>query len=80
MNCPYQSHYLHDEKLQIEIGFSPDVLISFIGYDTPGYVSTDGGIGENNRFGLNALAGIGYWFYPNLGVNLRFSYSIIPYT
>jgi len=80
IELPLSVHYLHEGKYQAEIGISPDVLIKVAGSHDPQYPAPIEGIGEYNRFGINILAGVGYWFHPNVGVNLRFTYSVIPFT
>lgn len=77
---PLSVHYLHADKFQFELGFSPDVLISFSAYDEyRNELPQDEPLGGNRRFGLNAFAGFHYWTRANLGIGLRFSYSLIPY-
>jgi len=81
VELPLSVHYLHDEKYQFELGISPDVLIHFAAYDYErNEVPQEEKLGGNRRFGLNALAGFHYWMNPSLGVGLRFTYSIVPYS
>lgn len=81
IELPLSIHYLLDEKVQGELGLSPDILISFKAYDDQrNEVPLEEKLGGNRRFGLNAFAGIHYWFRPALGVGLRFTYSLIPYS
>ncbi len=79
IELPLLLHYLYQGQYQFEIGVSPDVLIDFAAWDINSQVPQEEPMGGNRRFGLNALAGFQYWFTDNLGVGLRFSYSIIPY-
>jgi len=77
---PLSVHYLHQEKFQGEIGFSPDILISYVAYDdVRNKVPLEDKLGGNRRFGLNLFAGVYYWFIPSMGVGLRFTYSAIPF-
>ncbi|MFH0759284.1 MAG: outer membrane beta-barrel protein [Bacteroidota bacterium] len=81
IELPLSIHYLMDEKVQVEIGLCPDVLISFVAYDDQrNRVPLEQKLGGNRRFGLNTFAGIHYWFRPTLGVGLRFTYSALPYS
>ena len=81
IELPLSVNFLHEEKVQGEIGLSPDVLISFAAFDDQrNEVPLEEKLGGNRRFGLNAFAGINYWFHPTIGVGLRFSYSVIPYS
>ena len=72
-------HYLHEEKLQFELGLAPDVLVDFTAWDINSEVPQTEPLGGNRRFGLNALAGFHYWMREDLAVGLRFTYSVIPY-
>jgi len=81
IELPLSVHYLMKEKVQVEIGLSPDVLIGFVAYDDQrNEVPLDEPLGGNRRFGLNAFTGVHYWFHPTFGVGLRFTYSIFPYS
>ena len=81
IELPLSVHYLLKEKVQVELGFSPDVLISFVAYDNQrNEVPLDEPLGGNRRFGLNAFTGLHYWFHPTFGVGLRFTYSVFPFS
>jgi hypothetical protein len=81
IELPLSIHYIHQEKFQGEIGMSPDVLIGYVRYDdVRNKVPSDEKLGGNRRFGLNAFAGVCYWFHPTFGVGLRFTYSVVPYS
>ena len=81
VELPLSVQYLHEEKFQAGIGFSPDVLISFAAYDIQkNELPQEEKLGGNRRFGLNAFAGVQYWLHPAFGVGLRFTYSVIPYS
>jgi len=79
IELPLLLQYLHEEKYQFEIGVSPDILIDYVAKSLYKDFSQEEPLGGNRRFGLNALAGFQYWLTDNLGIGLRFSYSIIPY-
>ena len=76
---PLSVNYLHQDKVEAEIGVSPDILISYKAYLADRYEADIDGIGDNRRAGINAFAGIYYWFHPSLGAGIRFTYSIIPF-
>ncbi len=81
IELPLSVQYLHMEKYQFGIGLSPDVLLKFVAYDDQrNEVPLEEELGGNRRFGLNAFAGFQYWFHPTIGVGLRFTYSVIPYS
>jgi hypothetical protein len=81
IELPLSVHYIHKERYQIEIGISPDVLLGFAAYnDQRDRITNEELLEGNNRFGINGFAGVGYWFFPTLGINLRWSYSIVPYS
>ena len=81
IELPISINYQFEEKIQVEVGFSPDVLIGFMAYnDQRIEVPLDEKLGGNGRFGLNALAGVHYWIRPSFGVGLRFTYSVVPYS
>jgi hypothetical protein len=81
LELPLSVNYIHHEKIQGELGISPDVLISYARYDDQrNKVPVDDQMEGNNRFGLNAFAGLYYWFKPAMGLGLRFTYSVIPYS
>lgn len=78
IEIPLSVHYLFDEKYQVELGISPEVLIHYASFDE--YGQTDPSLyPENRRFGLSAFIGVYYWFIPNTGVGLRYTYSAISF-
>ncbi|MCP4310052.1 MAG: PorT family protein [Bacteroidetes bacterium] len=80
VELPLSVQYLHEEKFQAGIGLSADVLIKFTAYDDQRNEVPLEALGGNRRFGFNAFAGVHYWFLPSLGVGLRFTYSVVPYS
>lgn len=79
LELPLSVHYIYDGKIQVEIGTSPEVLLSYASFDEYGKIPQDADFVENRRFGLSVFAGMYYWFKPSLGVGLRFTYSAIPF-
>lgn len=78
VELPLSIHYLHDEKLMVEIGTSPELLVAAVYWDEYGVMDPTNSP-ENRRFGLNVFAGIGYWIKPKLMVALRYTNSAIPF-
>ena len=75
---PLSVHYLYAERVQAEIGISPDVLLHYASYEDN--IRTDPALDpSNHRFGMNAFAGIYYWFTPAAGVGFRYTYSVITF-
>jgi hypothetical protein len=78
LEIPLSVHYLHNGKVQPEIGISPEILLQYASFDENG--RTDPSLDpENYRFGLSAFASIYYWFVPSTGVGLTYSYSVLPF-
>jgi hypothetical protein len=78
LELPLSVHYLHDEKLMVEIGTSPELLITTLYWDENGVLEPSN-YPDNRRFGLNVFAGIGYWFNPRWMVGLRYTNSALPF-
>ncbi len=78
IEIPLSVHYLHDDKIQIEAGTSPEVLINVTFSDQDGRIDPSN-YPENRRFGLSVFAGLHYWFKPTTGVGIRYTYSAIPF-
>jgi hypothetical protein len=78
LELPISVHYLYNEKLFVEIGTSPELLITALFWDENGLLDSSS-YPENRRFGLNVFAGIGYWFKPRLMAGVRYTNSAIPF-
>ena len=75
---PLSVHYLYADRIQAEIGISPDILLNYASYENN--IRTDPALDpENHRFGMNAFAGIYYWFTQAAGVGFRYTYSVITF-
>ncbi len=77
IELPLSVHYLHDEKFQLEMGISPDVLVGVVFEDENGILKPTES--DNNTFGLNVFLGLGYWITPTLMANLRYTNSAISF-
>ncbi len=78
LEFPLSVHYLFNEKVQVELGTSPEVLLFARFWDQDGLIDP-GSYPENRRFGLSVFAGVLYWLTPYAGVGIRYTYSAIPF-
>lgn len=78
LELPLSAHYLYDEKIQVELGLSPEVLLGEVFSDESGKLDPST-YPDNRRFGLSVFAGLSYWFSKSAGVNLRYTNSAIPF-
>jgi len=78
IEIPLSVHYLHNEKVQVEAGTSPEVLINTVFSDQDGILDP-ANYPDNRRFGLSVFAGLYYWFNNTTGVGIRYTYSAIPF-
>jgi hypothetical protein len=77
VELPLSLHYIYNEKLQVELGLSPDILLKEryeIDYD-PVQFSND-----LDRIGITAMVGINYFIIEDLAVGMRFNYSAFPFS
>jgi hypothetical protein len=78
IEIPLSVHYIHDQKIQVEAGTSPEVLISTVYSDQDG-VLDPANYPDNRRLGLSVFAGLYYWLNTTTGVGIRYTYSAIPF-
>lgn len=78
IEIPLSVHYLPKEKLFFEMGISPEVLLGVVYRDENGILNSST-YAENRRFGLSVFAGIGYWFSPTMGLDMRYTHSAFPF-
>ena len=78
VEIPLSIYYLHDKKIQIEAGASPEVLVKTRFWDQDGLIDPSN-YPENRRFGLSVFGGLYYWFNTTTGIGMRFTYSAIPF-
>ena len=79
LELPLSITYLYNEKVELELGFAPDVLLSEYYEDEngpldPSYSS------DLHRFGLNGFAGISYYIFDRVAVVFRYTMSAIPFS
>ena len=75
---PLSVHYLWNEKVQVEAGFSPEVLVNVKFWDQDGILDPSQ-YPENRRVGLSVFAGIHYWYTDKTSVGIRYTYSAFPF-
>lgn len=78
VELPLSVHYLHDDKIQLEAGTSPEVLVKTVLSDQDGIIDP-ASYPENRRFGLSVFGGLCYWFNGTTGIGMRYTYSAIPF-
>ena len=78
VELPLSINYLFDEKIMLELGTSPEVLITTRYWDENGLLDKSS-YPDNRRFGLSVFAGIGYWFNDRMMAGLRYTNSAIPF-
>jgi hypothetical protein len=78
LEIPLSAHYLYEEKIQVELGIVPEVLIKAVFRDENGRMDPST-YPDNRRFGFSVFAGLSYWFSPSTGLNLRYTNSALPF-
>ena len=79
IEIPLTVHYLYNQKVQLEVGTSPEVLIKTVFADQDGIIDPASYPDDIRRIGLTVLGGITYWFSETAGVGIRYTYSAIPF-
>ncbi|MEA3479659.1 MAG: outer membrane beta-barrel protein, partial [Bacteroidota bacterium] len=62
-------NYLYDERIQVEVGTSPELLLAIGFWDEYGLMDPST-YPENRRFGLSVFGGIGFWFSDKIMAGL----------
>lgn len=78
IEIPLSVNYLFDEKILVELGTSPEVLVTTLFWDENGLMDKST-YRDNRRFGLSVFAGIGYWFNAKMMAGLRYTNSAVPF-
>jgi hypothetical protein len=78
LEFPLSVHYLLNEKIQVELGISPEVLLFARYWDQDGLMDPSN-YPENRRVGLSVFGGVYYWFTSYTGIGIRYTYSAIPF-
>lgn len=77
MELPLSISYLYNEKVELELGIAPDVLLSERYEDESGILDPST-FPELRRFGLNGFTGISYYLTERISAGFRFTMSVIP--
>ena len=75
---PLSIHYFLNEKVQLELGLSPDLLLKEHYEDGDGILPAEDA-NDLRRFGITAFAGANYFVLEPLAVGIRFNYSVVPF-
>ena len=78
LELPISVNYLFDEKIQVELGTSPEVLVTTLFWDEGGLMDKST-YPDNRRFGLSVFAGLGYWLSDRMMAGVRYINSAIPF-
>jgi hypothetical protein len=79
IELPVSLHYLHDQKIQVEGGISPEILVYTVFSDQDGILDPAAYPDDLRRFGVSVFGGAYYWFSASAGLGLRYTYSAIPF-
>jgi opacity protein-like surface antigen len=77
VEIPLLAQYIIDDRFYLEGGLAPDVYLYHKEEDENGDIPKQEGP-DYHRFGLNAIAGGGYFINENLIIGARYTYSAIP--
>ena len=78
LEVPLSVHYLYDERIMVELGTSPELLLGTRFWDEYGLMDSST-YPENRRFGLSVFGGVGFWFNDKIMAGLRYTNSAIPF-
>ena len=78
LELPLSVHYLYDERIMVELGTSPELLLGTRYWDEYGLMDSST-YPENRRFGLSVFGGVGFWFNDKIMAGLRYTNSAIPF-
>jgi hypothetical protein len=78
LEFPLSVHYLYDERVMVEVGTSPELLMAVRFLDEYGLMDPST-YPENRRFGLSVFGGVGFWFNEKLMAGLRYTNSALPF-
>jgi hypothetical protein len=79
VEIPLSVHYLYDQRIQFELGTSPEILVKTIFADQDGRIDPSSYPDDIRRIGLSVFGGLHYWFNGTTGVGIRYTYSAIPF-
>ena len=77
IELPLSVNYLFDNKIMVEVGTSPEVLVTTLIWNESGLIDRKPDP-EPRRFGLSVFGGIGYRFNNRIMAGLRYTNSALP--
>jgi hypothetical protein len=78
IELPLSITYLYNEKVEVELGVAPDVLLSEYYEDEDGPLDPSYSA-DLRKFGLNGFVGINYYLHERVAVGIRYTTSAIPF-
>jgi hypothetical protein len=78
IEMPLSLHYFLNEKVQIELGLSPDLLMKERYEDENGILPPEDA-NDLRPVGITAFAGANYFVLDPLAFGIRFNYSVFPF-
>jgi len=78
LEIPLSVHYLFEEKIMMELGTSPELLVTALFWDENGLLDRST-YPDNRRLGLSVFAGAGYRFNDRIMAGIRYTNSAIPF-
>gem|GEM_PF-934341 len=78
LEIPLSVHYLFEDKIMVEFGTSPELLVTALFWDESGLLDKST-YPDNRRLGLSVFAGAGYRFNDRIMAGLRYTNSAIPF-
>ncbi len=78
LELPLSVTYLYNEKVEIELGVAPDVILSEY-YEVDRLRSESSYAADLRKFGLNGFVGIHYYMHERVAVGIRYTTSAIPF-
>lgn len=78
LELPLSVNYLFDERIKVELGTSPEILLTTSYWDENGLIDRST-YPDNRRFGLSVFAGIGYWISERMMAGIRYTNSAVPF-
>jgi len=78
LELPLSVHYLFQDKIMVELGTSPELLVVDLFWDESGLINRST-YPDNRRFGLSVFAGAGYRFNDRILTGIRYINSAIPF-
>jgi len=75
---PLSLHAFANERIQVELGVSPDVLLKER-YELDYIEVSPEYANDLRRFGVTGFVGANYFLRDNIAVGMRFNYSLIPF-